>query len=167
MIKPSLQEMEVVGYFPGAIGQITACHAFYYYKNWGFDVTFETQVSKELSEFMLSFKQGRDGLWVLKIGETFIGSIAIDGSKTQDQGARLRWFIVCPEYHGLDIGKLLIEKAVRFCKEANHKKVFLWTFEGLNAARALYERHGFKLAEEHKVNQWGQIINEQLFELEF
>ncbi len=43
--------------------------------------------------------------------------------------------------------------------------MFLWTFEGLTAARTLYERNGFKLVQEHRVDQWGRIINEQMFEL--
>ena len=41
------------------------------------------------------------------------------------------------------------------------------TFEGLDAARALYEGEGFRLCEEHVVNQWGQRITEQMFEIRF
>jgi hypothetical protein len=43
------------GYFPGAVGKITELHAVYYHENWGFDISFETQVGRELSEFLRDF----------------------------------------------------------------------------------------------------------------
>ena len=42
----------------------------------------------------------------------------------------------------------------------------LWTFKGLDAARHLYERHGFRLAEEYAGAQWGVNLVEQRFERE-
>jgi len=44
--------------------------------------------------------------------------------------------------------------------------VFLWTFKGLEGARRLYETVGFKLCEESQIDQWGQTIREQKYELE-
>jgi hypothetical protein len=41
----------------------------------------------------------------------------------------------------------------------------LWTFEGLNAARHLYEKHGFRVTRQQLGNQWGSEVNEQRFEL--
>ena len=41
----------------------------------------------------------------------------------------------------------------------------LWTFAGLDAARRLYERAGFRLAEERRGTQWGIEVTEQRFEL--
>jgi len=161
-----LEKLELTGYYPGAIGQITECHAVYYYDNCGFDISFEAQVGSELSEFMTAYQENRDGLWIGKIDERFVGSVVIDGSLSSDEGARLRWFIVTPEYQGFDIGKRLLDEAVRFCKTIGHKRVFLWTCQGLDVARALYERQGFRLAKEHKVDQWGQVINEQMFVLD-
>ena len=82
-------------------------------------------------------------------------------------GARLRWFIVDPEFQNAGLGKRLISRAVEFCKAKNYPKIFLWTFEGLDAARRLYERQNFRLCETHEVHQWGQHIREQKFELTF
>jgi GNAT superfamily N-acetyltransferase len=59
----------------------------------------------------------------------------------------------------------LLQQAIEFCRDAGHKTVFLWTFEGLEAARTLYEQAGFKLCEAHQIQQWGQTINEQKFKL--
>jgi GNAT superfamily N-acetyltransferase len=159
------KKVKYVGYFPGVIGKITETHAIYYHKNWGFDITFETQVGKELSEFLMEFQKERDGLWVAMWDNLFAGSIAIDGRMIDKEGARLRWFLVLPEFQGKGIGKGLISKAMEFCKSKNYKRIFLWTFEGLNVARFLYEREGFILSEERNIFQWGQNIKEQKFEL--
>ena len=161
-----MQDIEIKGYYPGVVGRITELHGIYYYENWGFDVSFETQVGRELSEFVSQLNKDRDGLWVATIKGDFAGAVAIDGQNAFIDGARLRWFIVAPELQGSGIGKELILQAVDFCKGKRFPKVYLWTFEGLNSARKLYESVGFGLCEEDEVNQWGQTIREQKFELD-
>jgi GNAT superfamily N-acetyltransferase len=166
MERPKLGGLKLVGYYPGVVGKITEIHATYYYENWGFDVSFETQVGRELSEFIRDFDANRDGFWVAKIENEFAGAVAIDGRETDEEGARLRWFIVPPEFQGRGVGGTLIKRAINFCREANFRKVYLWTFEGLDEARSLYEQEGFRLSQEHDVYQWGRDIREQKFRLD-
>ena len=166
MEENDLQDIEIKGYYPGVVGRITELHAVYYHENWGFDVTFETQVGGELSEFVGQLDKNRDGLWVAVKNEEFAGAIAIDGADAFGEGARLRWFIVDPQFQGCGIGKNLITQAIAFCKQNQFPKVFLWTFKGLEDARKLYEAVGFQLCEESQVAQWGQTIREQKYELE-
>ncbi|MFW6138638.1 MAG: GNAT family N-acetyltransferase [Spirochaetota bacterium] len=161
----SVGDSKVEGYTPGVIGEITYIHGVYYHQNWGFDISFETQVAKELSDFMIEYQLGRDGLWVARMTREFAGSIVIDGRNAELLGLRVRWFIVPPAYQGAGIGRMLLGKAVNFCRESGYKKVYLWTFQGLRAARKLYLDKGFQLKEEHQVNQWGRNINEQMYEL--
>jgi GNAT superfamily N-acetyltransferase len=157
--------IEICGYYPGVVGKITEAHAVFYHHNWGFDVTFETQVGRELSDFVSKFDQDRDGLWVAnKMGE-FGGAIAIDGSDAFVDGARLRWFIVIPKFQKQGIGRKLILKALEFCEWKRYPKVYLWTFKGLEDARRVYETANFRLCEESEVAQWGQIIKEQKYVL--
>jgi GNAT superfamily N-acetyltransferase len=160
-----VKDTQYSGYYPGAVGKITEVHAVYYHEKWGFDISFETQEGKELSEFLMAFDENRDGLWVAKRNGMFAGSVAIDGRTADMEGARLRWFIVVPVFQGMGIGKELIFRAVAFCKNRGYSKIHLWTFEGLDTARHLYENQGFRLAEERQINQWGRNINEQKFEL--
>ena len=162
-----MQEIEIKGYYPGVVGKITELHAVYYYEHWGFDVSFETQVGRELSIFVSEFNEDQDGLWVATVDGKFAGAVAIDGQQAMAEGARLRWFIVDPEFQDAGLGNRLISLAVQFCKDRKYPKIFLWTFEGLDAARRLYERHDFRLRESHKADQWGQRIKEQKFELNF
>jgi GNAT superfamily N-acetyltransferase len=161
----SMNTVQFTGYVPGVVGKITEVHGVYYYENWGLDISFETQVGRELSEFVARLQRGQDGLWVANVAGAFAGSAAIDGGDAANQGARLRWFIVAPAFQGSGIGKVLLERSIQFCKEVGYKRVFLWTFEGLETARYLYESVGFRLCQEHEVRQWGQDIKEQRFDL--
>ena len=152
------------GYFPGAIGKVVELHAIYYYDNWGFDISFETQVARELAEFLGRFDPATDAFWTAHVQGRFAGSVALDSHLASTEGARLRWLIVDPSVHAHGIGSALVNRVVSFGREAGLRKIFLWTFKGLAPARRLYEREGFRLTEEHDIDQWGQSIREQKFE---
>lgn len=161
----NLKEIEIVGYIPGAIGKITELHAKYYNKHAQFGLFFEVKVASEMAEFLSRFNQKYDGFWVAKTKEEIIGSITVDSIETDSKGAHLRWFIVSSEYHGQGIGNKLLQNAIHFLKEKKIQHAYLWTFAGLDAARHLYEKFGFKLTQEQEGDQWGVIVREQKFEL--
>jgi GNAT superfamily N-acetyltransferase len=150
------------GYHPEIIGRVTQLHAAYYSKASNFGVEFEAKVATELSTFCLSYKEGRDGMWAV-YGEGIEGSIVIDGSHAAADGAHLRWFITSEFLRGKGIGKQLLATALEFADKCGYDKVYLWTFEGLGAARHLYESHGFRLQHEQQGSQWGRVVNEQRF----
>ncbi|MBU1275169.1 MAG: GNAT family N-acetyltransferase [Proteobacteria bacterium] len=158
-----MQGAELVGYYPGVIGEVTRLHATYYARHWGFDLSFEAQVSRELAEFLQRAEPARDLFLAARGPAGFAGSVALDSAF--EEGTRLRWFIVEPAWQGRGLGRELIARCLDFARSAGHRRVFLWTFAGLDAARNLYEEAGFTLAEEHRVNQWGNEITEQKFEL--
>jgi len=158
-------EVRISGYTPGAIGRIAELHARYYHEHWGFGLFFESKVATELSEFLSRFDAGRDEFWVARIKEKIVGSIAIDGVHADSKGAHLRWFIVSPENQGQGIGNMLMEEAIQFCRKAQFNRIYLWTFAGLDAARHVYEKFGFKLCEQREGTQWGKRVEEQMFEL--
>jgi GNAT superfamily N-acetyltransferase len=95
------------------------------------------------------------------------GSITIDGIHALDKGAHLRWFIISDALRGKGAGRQLIYTAIDFCRIRGYKMIYLWTFEGLNAARHLYEDAGFKLIKQQRGLQWGAEVNEQYFELRY
>jgi GNAT superfamily N-acetyltransferase len=160
-----MREVELSGYVPGAIGRVAELHGTYYSKHWGFDLFFESKVAIELSEFMRRFNEASDGFWVARMEGKIVGSIAIDGVEHDTQGAHLRWFILAPGNQGHGIGKMLLEEAVKFCQKKKFGRIYLWTFAGLDTARHLYEKFGFRLCEELEGNQWGRTVTEQRFEL--
>lgn len=157
------------GWQPGCIGRIAELHGRYYAREAGFGAAFESQVARELGAFCERLRDGRDGLW-LSVGADgrVEGAIAIDGAPAEaDPGgaARLRWFIVSDALRGRGAGRALLDVALAFCRARGHRRIALWTFEGLHAARRLYEQAGFRLVEQHVGSQWGAPVQEQRFEL--
>ncbi len=159
------EDIAITGYVPGAIGRITELHARYYSQHWGFGLYFESKIASELTEFLNRFNPLHDGLWLASTNGHIIGSIAIDGINANTQGAHLRWFVVAPDFHGLGIGDRLLRNALAFCRDSKFSRVYLWTLAGLDQARHLYDRHGFKLCNETQGTQWGVTTQEQMFEL--
>jgi GNAT superfamily N-acetyltransferase len=163
-----MSNVEIVkGYIPGSIGRVAELHGTYYCEHRDFTVFFEAKVATELSEFLGRYDEKCDGFWTASFKGLIEGSITIDGIHAEKEGAHLRWFIVSDVLRGRGIGNRLIEEALNFCRNKGYKRVYLWTFEGLNVAKHLYEKNGFKLVEQHKGVQWGTEVNEQRFELSF
>jgi len=148
---------------PGAIGRITELHATYYSKNWGFGSLFEAKVSSELSEFICNYNDNQDRIFLLSINEKIEASIIVDRSSEKENIAHLRWFIVSNKLKGKGAGNFLMQEAMKFCKENSYDKIYLWTFKGLNTAKHLYGKYGFKLVNERLGKQWSALVTEQRF----
>ena len=154
----------LTGYTPGAIGKVVELHATYYAQHWGFGLFFEAMVATGLASFLGRYDESQDRFWIAVDGQRIVGSITIDGSEATTKGAHLRWFILDPEYQGKGVGRHLMEEAMRFCEDKNFQRVSLSTFAGLDSARHLYEKWGFRLVEEHESDTWGVRVMEQAFE---
>jgi len=161
-----MSHIDIKGYVPGAIGRIAELHAVYYNQAWGFGKFFEAKVAAELSKFIGRLDENRDAMWTACLEGRVEGGIAIDGIKAKTDAAHLRWYILSPQLKGQGLGNHLLAEALNFCRSKQYKKVYLWTFQGLNPARHLYEKFGFKLVEEHEGKQWGKTVIEQKFVLE-
>lgn len=161
-----MSEIVIKQYAPGVINEVVRHHAVYYAKHWDFDTRFEAQVSREFSTFIDGFDKARDGFWWASDNGGFAGAVAVDGSRSGPGQARLRWFIVPEKYQGAGVGSRLFNRALTFCRERRFHGVYLWTFAGLDAARSLYERGGFRLTEEAEGDGWGPVITEQKFVLD-
>jgi len=153
------------GYIPGSIGRIAELHGTYYHDHWGFWLYFEAKMATELSEFLQRYDKSSDGIWIATVNDRVEGSVVIDGIHAENEGAHLRWFIISDALRGKGVGRKLINRAIDFCKSKGYKTIHLWTFEGLNAARHLYEEVGFKLIKQQSGVQWGATVTEHYFEL--
>ena len=150
---------------PGALGEVVSLHARWYARHWNFGAYFEALVARDLGGFLAEFHPGRDGFWVERDQAGAVaGSISIVGPRATEAPARLRWFIVDEHMQGHGLGRKLMRGAMQFCRDAGHRCVTLTTFAGLDAARALYEAHGFRLTDEHVDSTWGVPVTEQRFD---
>ncbi len=157
--------LDLTGYIPGCIGRIVQLHADYYHRNWNFGLFFEARVAADLSAFLSRFRPQSDGFWTLHHNSDTQAAIAIDAHQADRSGAHLRWFIVAEAWRGRGLGRRLLNTAVSFCQAKGYKSVFLWTFQGLEAARHLYEDSGFRCIAQATGRQWGTTVVEQQYEL--
>ena len=139
---------DLTGYVPGALGRLTELHGIYYATFWGLDL--EAQVAADLAAFFTRFHPLRDAAWFAHANDQIVGGVLIDGveSHNPDIGAKLRYFIVDPAYQGQGIGQGLLSESITFCKDRGYTRVYLSTLAGLDAARHLYEKVGFRLYRE-------------------
>lgn len=156
--------LSIGGYRPGALADVVRLHMAYYHVNWGFGLAFETKVAGEISEFMSRFNQDTD-LFLTAYNSTgeCVGSISLDCEDVVGKGAHVRWFIVDQKFTGHGLGRMLIKKVIDHCDKSSLARSYLTTFEGLHAARKLYESLDFKLTEERCIDQWAGGVKEQLF----
>ena len=95
-----------------------------------------------------------------------VGSITIHHDKERPGWAKLRWYYVEKEARGHGAGRMLLEAAVQFSRNAGYKGILLWTVNDLDAARRQYEKAGFRLAfEDTKPCEWAPWGREQRWEL--
>jgi len=148
---------------PGDIGYLIYLHGILYAQEHGFDCTFEPYVAGPMAEFVKS-RTARERLWVVEQGGQVVGSVAI--VKFSEKQAQLRWLLLHPDARGCGMGRILVEKAIRFCRDNGYSAVFLWTVSALTAAARLYESVGFRATKEKTHALWGTTLTEQRYDLE-
>ncbi|WP_407048882.1 GNAT family N-acetyltransferase [Methyloraptor flagellatus] len=153
----------VEGYRPGVVGRIVEMHAVHYAATAGFGRRFEAVVAGGLAAFCDRLDRPSNGLWTAVRDGRVVGAVAVDGEDIGPGVSHLRWFIVAPEARGGGVGRRLLDRALAFSDARGFAEMQLWTFAGLDAARHLYEAHGFVLVEERPGRQWGEEVLEQRF----
>jgi GNAT superfamily N-acetyltransferase len=164
MVKEQLPNWEIRHELkPGDIGYLIYLHGSLYAKEYKYDQTFEAYVAHGLVEFVKSFNPYRDRIWLAEAEGGIIGSVAI--VRTSKVETQLRWFLVHPDYRGQGLGKILLQEALKFCKERKYAGVFLWTTSELTTGSYLYAQAGFKKTIEKSHNIWGKFIAEERYDL--
>lgn len=149
------------GYQPGLIGRTAALHGRAYVEKWKFWKFFECKVASELSIFMECYDPDASCIWSLEKDGEFYGTITLDGSHVEQDGAHLRWFILHEDAKGKGLGKLLLKSVIDFARSKNYDSIYLWTLAGLEPAGQLYRNFGFTLEESKFDNQWGVDVQEE------
>jgi len=144
------------------ISRLIALHAILHAEARGWDASFEAYVAGPLAEFALSQSE-RERIWIVDEDGKLVGCVAI--VEASEEEAQLRWLVLVPHLRGRGLGRMLVEEAVGFCREAGYASVFLWTVEGLDAALHVYESLGFELTEEETHSIWGAMETEQRYDL--
>jgi N-acetylglutamate synthase-like GNAT family acetyltransferase len=115
-----------------------------YSTEYNFDNSFIEFFTEPIKSYFKSYKSEKGDLWILEVDNQPKGCIAIVKSDDDDK-AQLRWLLLEPEARNSGYGKKLVEQTIQFCKEKKYKKIFLWTNNSLETARAIYSKHGFQI----------------------
>jgi GNAT superfamily N-acetyltransferase len=149
---------------PGDIGYVVYLHGSLYGNEYGYEIGFETYVALGLQEFYASYDPGKDRVWICEHGNRMIGFLLL--MHRERDTAQLRYFLICPEYRGIGLGKRLMELFMEFMKQCNYRSAYLWTVDELPAAASLYTRQGFRLTEEKPASAFfGKPLREQRYDL--
>jgi ribosomal protein S18 acetylase RimI-like enzyme len=79
--------------------------------------------------------------------------------------AKLRLLIVDPEARGLGLGKRLVKACIGFARAAGYRKLVLWTQSELAAARAIYEKLGFRKVRSEPHRSFGKRLTGEYWAL--
>jgi GNAT superfamily N-acetyltransferase len=146
----------------GDIGYVIYLHGILYKREYDYGIEFESYVAAGLFEFYENYYPDRIRVWVCEHNDQIVGFLLL---MNRGEAAQLRYFLIRPEYRGIGLGKRLMELYMEFFRQCGYKSSYLWTTHELETAARLYQRHGFKLAEEKKSTVFGKPLIEQKYEL--
>ncbi|MGH3432494.1 MAG: GNAT family N-acetyltransferase [Thermocrispum sp.] len=150
---------------PGDLGVVLAMHGALYAEEFGYTEEFEAYVARGLAGFAAALGAAREDpsrstpgwLWLAERDGEVLGTVALT-----DEGAgsgQLRWFLIAPQARG-GLGAALLDTVLAQARTVGMTGIALWTVDGLDAAARLYNRAGFRRAEERPVHRWGQDLLE-------
>ncbi|KAF2073854.1 hypothetical protein CYY_004850 [Polysphondylium violaceum] len=135
-----------------------------YESEYGWNSDFRDILVDIIQKYQAEFDQSLDRCWIAEKEGQVVGSIFV--VKHDQTTAKLRMLYVDSSARGLGIGKRLIEETINFARQSGYKRMVLWTMSVLTTARGLYQRAGFNLVEEEKVQSFGKDLVSQTWSLD-
>ena len=148
---------------PGDLGWVVQRHGELYWDDYGYDLRFEALVAGIVARFVENFDARRERCWIAERGGRRLGAVFV--VKQSPRVAKLRLLIVEPEARGLGLGMRLVRACVRFARAAGYRKLVLWTQSELEAARAIYEKAGFRQVRSEAHRSFGKRLTGEHWEL--
>src|SRR6201987_4779018 len=148
---------------PGDLGRLIEIHGIQNFHDYGFSPVHEAYCAEIACDFILNPNPRRSKAWLAKKDEVVVGSVFI--CELPDDVAQLRLLFADRSVRGSGLGRWLTEDSVRYCREAEFKKVFLWTVVGLERAFGIFGWSGFERTGEKAQLVWGRESRELRFDV--
>jgi GNAT superfamily N-acetyltransferase len=148
----------------GDAGWLIERHAVLYARDDGFDETFEALVAEILAAYIRNRDPARERAFIAVADGRRVGSVFCVRGDAPGV-AKLRLFLIEPDWRGRGLGRRLLDACLGFAREAGYDRLRLWTHESHRAACALYARSGFRLLDSRPVRSFGQDLVEQTWEI--
>lgn len=148
---------------PGDVGWMVQRHGELYAEEYGWDQSFEALAAEVGAQFIRDFDPRFERAWIAEVDGERVGCVFL--IRKSAKVAKLRVLIVDPKARGLGIGAALVNECIRFARQVGYAKITLWTNSVLTAARAIYEKAGFKLVASEKHHSFGHDLVGETWEL--
>jgi DNA-binding MarR family transcriptional regulator/GNAT superfamily N-acetyltransferase len=148
----------------GDIGWITHRQGILYAEEYGWDATYEALVAEILAGFVRNFDAAKENAWIAERDGEILGSVFL--VRQSDEVAKLRLLYVEASARGIGLGKRLVDECTAFARAKGYLTMTLWTQSNLGAARAIYEKAGFRRVAEEKHHSFGKDLVGETWELQ-
>ena len=148
---------------PGDMGWVVQQHGELYAREYGWNAEFEALVASIVATYIRKFQPDWERCWIAEVDGARAGSaFVVRKSKTV---AQLRLLILRPEARGLGLGTRLTDECIAFARARGYRKMTLWTNSGLDAARGIYAKRGFKLVKSERYEGFGHSLVGETWDL--
>jgi GNAT superfamily N-acetyltransferase len=130
----------------------------------GFDATFPALVRSIAAAFLAAHDPAREAGWIAEAGGLRAGSIFCVSEAPGGETAKLRLFLVEPDWRGTGLAGRLLDTCLGFARGTGYRHIRLWTHESHRAAGRLYARSGFALTDSRPAHSFGVDVVEQTWE---
>ena len=149
---------------PGDAGYLIYMHGTIFAKEAGYNLEFETSVTKNFSEFLEAYNPSKDQVYLALHGNQIVASIAVVWHSRY--AAQLKWFLVHPDFRGMGLGKKLLADAIANCREKGYHKIYLFSTQLQETANNMFRKSGFRKTGEKPQNLYGQHVTEERYDMD-
>lgn len=144
---------------------VQAIHDTFYVDSGMYAPVFSEYVAKSIASFHDGWDPDRDRVWLAEQDGRLMGYVAVC-HRADDDLAQLRYLWVDPMARGHGIGSRLVQEVMDFARRTGYSGVMLWTMEGLESARRIYQAAGFSLTQTEPA-PWHDSLVQQRWDLRF